>query len=529
VAFRLPLVVASGQRQQLQAGDTLLVGALSVSGGVLDAYAGSGVVIGGGADPGGSCLRVGNDVYLTNHLYFETASGGAAWIGTQVAGVPLRFGVGGSEVARFTPSGSFNIVDTNDLGSGILRCLTVMNTAVTGDKIILFNPTYGIGINTSELAFWSNGIFNFRSASRTGTLRAQIGSLGSFVSATGVFQPFDAAGTDIAGTSVTIRGGLGTGAGSPGPIVFAVSDPIATGATVQSTAVERMRVDQSRVTISETSDDTLKISAASDAVGTRFGIYIRNTLAGGQSNIWLDNNRGSFASYGGMIYGGSTNAVGNLFGVSRADKLIIMADGASNLGMVIGTHTSQPVIFGANNSETMRLTPLGGLNIGGTTDPGNNRLQLTSADGTGTNFIIKDTTSTGTPVKGLELWSTVSQAAFQLSGNDLQILNYTATGILALGVNSITRLTITAAGGVYIGGGTPSTDPGSSNLTVAGVIKTGAALPTQVVGARKTGWTAATGTATRTAFATSTVTTAALAQAVKALIDDLISHGLIGA
>jgi len=52
---------------------------------------------------------------------------------------------------------------------------------------------------------------------------------------------------------------------------------------------------------------------------------------------------------------------------------------------------------------------------------------------------------------------------------------------------------------------------------------------TQVLTTRQTGWAAATGTATRTAFATSTVTTEQLAQRVKALIDDLISHGLIGA
>lgn len=50
----------------------------------------------------------------------------------------------------------------------------------------------------------------------------------------------------------------------------------------------------------------------------------------------------------------------------------------------------------------------------------------------------------------------------------------------------------------------------------------------KVVGERATGWSASTGTATRTAFATSTVTTEQLAQRVKALIDDLIAHGLIG-
>jgi hypothetical protein len=51
---------------------------------------------------------------------------------------------------------------------------------------------------------------------------------------------------------------------------------------------------------------------------------------------------------------------------------------------------------------------------------------------------------------------------------------------------------------------------------------------TQVVSTRKTGWTAATGSATRTTFDTTTVTTQQLAERVKALLDDLISHGLIG-
>jgi hypothetical protein len=50
----------------------------------------------------------------------------------------------------------------------------------------------------------------------------------------------------------------------------------------------------------------------------------------------------------------------------------------------------------------------------------------------------------------------------------------------------------------------------------------------QVVGTRKTGWAASTGTATRSTFNTATVTTAQLAERVKALLDDLTSHGLIG-
>lgn len=52
---------------------------------------------------------------------------------------------------------------------------------------------------------------------------------------------------------------------------------------------------------------------------------------------------------------------------------------------------------------------------------------------------------------------------------------------------------------------------------------------TQVLSARKTGWGAPTGVATRTTFATGTVTLPQLAERVKALIDDLTSHGAIGA
>jgi hypothetical protein len=50
----------------------------------------------------------------------------------------------------------------------------------------------------------------------------------------------------------------------------------------------------------------------------------------------------------------------------------------------------------------------------------------------------------------------------------------------------------------------------------------------QVLTTRRTGWVAASGTATRSTFATSTVTLAVLAEHVKALIDDLSTHGIIG-
>lgn len=49
-----------------------------------------------------------------------------------------------------------------------------------------------------------------------------------------------------------------------------------------------------------------------------------------------------------------------------------------------------------------------------------------------------------------------------------------------------------------------------------------------VLGPRSAGWSAATGTADRTTFDTAAVTLEELAQRVKALLDDLTAHGLIG-
>ena len=79
---------------------------------------------------------------------------------------------------------------------------------------------------------------------------------------------------------------------------------------------------------------------------------------------------------------------------------------------------------------------------------------------------------------------------------------------------------------------------GPSNATIASIgatsfdLNSGKTLKiggADVVGARRSGWGNATGTATRTSFDTASVSTSQLAERVKALIDDLRAHGLIGA
>jgi hypothetical protein len=79
-----------------------------------------------------------------------------------------------------------------------------------------------------------------------------------------------------------------------------------------------------------------------------------------------------------------------------------------------------------------------------------------------------------------------------------------------------------AAGGIY-----PKEE--GSLLVVESDLYIGTAFNAmdKVLTSRRTGWAAPTGTATRTAFDTATVTTAQLAERLKALIDDLRTHGLV--
>lgn len=111
-------------------------------------------------------------------------------------------------------------------------------------------------------------------------------------------------------------------------------------------------------------NNTLKVVGTS-AVSS--GLYFQNTQTTGQAVMYVDNDRGSFASYGGFLQGSQANAIGNLFGVSRADRTFVFADGANSLGLVLGTLTAQPLIFGTNNTEWMRVVTNGSLGLGSTT------------------------------------------------------------------------------------------------------------------------------------------------------------------
>lgn len=132
------------------------------------------------------------------------------------------------------------------------------------------------------------------------------------------------------------------------------------------------------------------------------------------------------------------------------------------------------------------------------------------------------------------VWSPAAQAldyiklTVDFAGNMAVLGNLTVAGTLGVaglaafsqGVQVIGSTTSTAAVTAGAGAEAAALVPGvTPNVQLAG---------TQVVGPKITGWGAPTGAATRTTFDTATVTLPQLAERVKALLDNLVTHGLIG-
>jgi hypothetical protein len=137
-----------------------------------------------------------------------------------------------------------------------------------------------------------------------------------------------------------------------------------------------------------------------------------------------------------------------------------------------------------------------------------------------------DTTGNVTAARLVAADGTVSLPSITFTGDGNTGIFHPAADTIAFCKDATEVMRITSDGKVGIG----TSSPGYL-LDVDGIVNTTASFRVNgvfVVGARQTGWTAPTGTATRTTFATASVTLPQLAQRVHALIDDLIAHGLIG-
>ena len=177
----------------------------------------------------------------------------------------------------------------------------------------------------------------------------------------------------------------------------------------------------------------------------------------------------------------------------------------------IGANAARVLVCRANGTVTARTGLVNGDQIG--------LFQFGGFDGTRT-------------ISGAQLTADVDGT---VATNDMPLqlrLRTRATGV----VGTETRLTVRSSGTVTIAenlqiNNSTSTErfsvTGNAQLTDSANYYMVGTNP--VVGSRKTGWAAPTGTASRATFNPSSVLLPDLAARVKALIDDLTTHGLIGA
>lgn len=196
-----------------------------------------------------------------------------------------------------------------------------------------------------------------------------------------------------------------------------------------------------------------------------------------------------------------------------------------------GSINGAPV--GASSQSTGRFTSLRGDTVGAGEAAGAEALRVyrDSTSTTDDTALITARTASATTRKALTLLYSKSSPMSALNGprlyfdaesSDLSrfVIADIHAATTSLGSNTL-RINV-------YNGGAPVTYLADrlGNFAVPTSVYVGA---NQVIAARRTGWAAATGTATRTTFATGSVTLAQLAERVKALLDDLTTHGLIGA
>lgn len=271
--------------------------------------------------------------------------------------------------------------------------------------------------------------------------------------------------------------------------------------------------------------------------GTGYGIFNRINI----TNEVLTTNRISYGNFNQIQSSGQNSSSFSLALYGAWNDAITTASGGSS-------SSTLNVLYGAFNralhqsSDTIFkhvATTFGAYNISQTSG---STATITTAVGSFNYVLNNNATSTITTAHGTQSVITANPAGSLISTGYLFRGEYGGSGTITnrygLYIDDLCTsylLNLQVGGSVSGGGGTaglgvgtPAT--GTGNIDASGSVKASffSVGSNQVVSARRTGWTTPTGTASRATFATSTVTVSQLAERVKALIDDLVAHGLIG-
>jgi hypothetical protein len=96
------------------------------------------------------------------------------------------------------------------------------------------------------------------------------------------------------------------------------------------------------------------------------GLFLQNTSLASTASTGFTAQNNQTAQLLMRVYGSGVTDV-SVWGTTLANYAGLLTDGASSNGLLIGTVTADPVIFGTDTSEKMRITSGGLITFGGTT------------------------------------------------------------------------------------------------------------------------------------------------------------------
>ena len=293
------------------------------------------------------------------------------------------------------------------------------------------------------------------------------------------------------------------------------------------------------------------------------------TIASGGSGT-LDLNTNTLTLNSSLTFNaGTTGRLAGYTATGTLDDSTVAKTGTGVLTLATGTTTLTLTLSGGSgqidfttpssndaliyDGSKFTPTPISSSTVSNFNEAVDDRVAALLVAGSGIGLSYNDASNTltisntGGSVGGTGTAGRITQWATGGANIENSTLAKTGAGVLTLSAASAFTATIAATGTVAMGTGVadritywsgPNTITSNANLEFDGLdlytnsIRLLANVyvgSSQVLGARRTGWAAASGTATRSTFDTATVTVAALAQRVKALIDDFMTHGAIGA
>lgn len=376
-------------------------------------------------------------------------------------------------------------------------------------------------------------------------------------------------GTNIGGANLTVAAGQSTGLAGGGHIIFQTALAGLTGSAL-NTLITRLEIeDTGRIKFNTdqlilNTDGTLELNGTpfqgddsgiqnlfigsspttSGTSNTGLGFLAGSSLSSGNNNTFVGSKAGDNITTGGgntILGSGSVGNSAMVFSIFIGLRSGLNSTGNNNIfiGSFIGENHqgNQNIAIGVSaasggftnntvNNEMIigaRASPITVSywgESGRSSTPGSFSFNGTQSAGTnlnaGANFDFNGARGSGTG-----------------TGSHIRLRTAPA-GLTGSSVNAlVTRLEIEDTGRIAFNTDQLILQTGGLILMATGNLDlTGGELlvdSVQVVSSRVTGWTAATGIADRTTFATGSATTQSNAEHIKAIIDDLIAHGLIGA